>query len=65
MVEYSVLQGLVPWKVVKFNLRLSQILSKVVLSKDMQLELTTYYWAFNLRYDNDNTKCYFKQYIGR
>ena len=35
------------------------------MSKDMQLELTTYYWAFNLRYGNDNTKCYFKQYIGR
>ena len=65
MVGYSVLRGLVPRKVVKFNLVLRQILSKVFLSKDMQLELTTYYWAFTLRYGNDNTKCYFKQYIGR
>ena len=65
VVEYSVLRGLVPWKVVKFNPGLSQILSKVFLSKNTQLELTTYCLAFTQRYGNDNTKCYFKQYIGR
>ena len=52
-VENSVLRGLVPRKVVKFNLGLSQILSKVFLSKDMQLELTKYYWAFTMRYGNE------------
>ena len=46
VVEYSVLGGV----------GLSQILSKVFLSKDMQLELTKYYWAFTLRYGNDDTK---------
>ena len=64
-VEYSVLWGPVPRKVVKFNPELNWILSKVFLSKDMQLERTTYYWAFTLRYGNGNTKCYLKQYIGR
>ena len=65
MVVYSVLQRLFPRKVVKFNPGLSQILSKVFLSKNMQLELTTYSLAFTLRYGNDITKCYLKQYIGR
>ena len=44
---------------VTFNPRLTQILSKVSLSKNMQLKLTTYCnWAFSLRYSYDNTKCY-------
>ena len=65
MVVHSVLWRLVPRKVVKINPGLSQILSKIFLSRSMQLELTTYCLAFTLRYGNDNTKCYFKQYIGR
>ena len=44
---------------------LSQILSKVFLSWNMQLKLTKYCWTFTLRYSNDNTKYYSKQYIGR
>ena len=52
------IQGPVPRKMVKFNPGLSQILSKVFLSKNMQLELTKYC-------SNDNTKCYSKQCIGR
>ena len=55
-------QGTVPRK---FIPGLSQILSKVFLSKNMQLELTKYCRAFTPRYSNDNTKCYSKQYIGR
>ena len=35
-------QGLVPQKMVKFNTGLSQILSKVFLSKIMSLELIKY-----------------------
>jgi len=35
-------QGLVPQKLVKFNPGLSEILVKVFLSKNMQLELTKY-----------------------
>ena len=31
----------------------------------MQLEGTKYCWAFTWRYNNDNTKCYSKQYIER
>ena len=31
----------------------------------MQLELTKHCWALTLRYGNDNTKCYYKQHIGR
>jgi len=50
---------------VKFNAGLSQFLSKVFLSKNMQLELTKYCCAFTLRYSHDNTKCYSKQCIGR
>ena len=54
-------QGWVP----EFNPGLSQILNNVFLSKNLQLELTKNCWAFTLRYNNDNTKCYSKQYIGR
>ena len=49
----------------KFNPGLSQILSKIFLSTNMQLNLTKYCWAFASRYNNENTKCYSKQYIGR
>ena len=35
---------------VEFNPGLSQILSKVFLSKNMQLELSKYCWAFTPRY---------------
>ena len=49
--------------VVKFKPGLSQILSKVFLSKNMQFELTKYCSAFTPRYGNDNTKCYPTQYI--
>ena len=55
-------QGPVPRK---FIAGLSQILSKVFSSKNMQLELTKYCRAFTPRYSNDNTKCYSKQYIAR
>ena len=50
---------------VKFNPGLSQILNKVFLAQNMQLELTKDCWAFTQRYSNDNTKCYSKQNIGR
>ena len=53
-------QGPVPRKMIKFNPGLSLTLSKVFLSKNMQLELTKYCWAFSPRYSNDNTKCYSK-----
>ena len=43
----------VPLKMIKFNTGLSQILSKVFLSKNMQLELTKYCPAFTPRYSND------------
>ena len=46
---------------VKFNPGLSQILSKVVLSQNMQLEFSKYCWVVTPRYSNDNTKCYSKQ----
>ena len=49
----------------KFNPRLSQILSKIFLSTNMPPNLTKYCWAFTSRYNNENTKCYSKQYIGR
>ena len=39
-------QGLVPQKMVKFNTGLSQILSKVFLSKIMSLELTKYFCLY-------------------
>ena len=48
---------------VKFKPGLSQILSKVFLSKNVQFELTKYCSAFTPRYGNDNTKCYSTQYI--
>ena len=57
--------GPVPWKMVKFNLGLLQILSKAFLPKNMQPELTKLCWALILRNGNGNTKCYSKQYIGR
>ena len=50
---------------VKFNPGLSQILNKVFLAQNMQLELTKDCSAFTQRYSNDNTKCYSKQNIGR
>ena len=50
-------------KMVKFKPGLSQILSKVFLSKDMKLELTKYCSAFTPIYSNDNTKCCSTQYI--
>ena len=58
-------QGWVPRKMVKFNPGLRKILNNVLLSKNLQLELTKNCWAFTLRYNNDNTKCYSKQYIER
>ena len=54
-----------PHKMVKFNPGLSQILSKVFSSMNMQHKLTKYRQGFTLRYSNDNAKCYSKQYIGR
>ena len=49
------------------SLRLIQFLSKVFLHKNIQLELTKHCWALtsSSRYGNDNTKCCYKQYIGR
>ena len=49
---------------VKVNPGLSQILSKVFLSKNTSLELKKYCWAFTPGYGNDNTNRYSKQYIG-
>ena len=43
----------VPLKMIKFNTELSQILSKVFMSKNMQLEQTKYCSAFTPRYSND------------
>ena len=57
--------GRVPRKIVKFNPGLSQILSKVFLSKNTWLELTKYRCAFTSQKRNENTKCYSKQCIGR
>ena len=57
--------GRVPRKMVKFNPGLSQILSKVFLSKNTWLELTKYRCAFTSQKRNENTKCYSKQCIGR
>ena len=45
----SCIQGPVPRKMVKFNPGLSQILSKVFLSKNMLLELTKYFCVSLLR----------------
>ena len=52
-------------KMVKFNPGLSEISSKVFLSKDMSLELTTYCCVFPPRSSDDYIECYSKQYIGR
>ena len=38
-------RGPVPRKMIKFNPGLSQILSKVFLSKNMQLKLSKYCWV--------------------
>ena len=46
--------GPVPQKVVKFNPGLSQISSKVFLSKNVSLELTKYCCVFNPRFSDDN-----------
>ena len=54
-----------PRKMVKFNRCLSQILRKVFVSKNMSLELTKYCFVFTPRLNDDNTKCYSKQCIGR
>ena len=56
--------GPVPRRMVNFNPRLSQILSNVFLSKNMQLEFTKDCCAFTPRYSNDNTKYYSTQHIG-
>ena len=53
-------QGLVPQKMVKFNPGLSQILSKVFLSKNVSLELTKYFLAFTPRLNYDNIEYYSK-----
>ena len=50
---------------VKFNPGLSQISSKVFLSKNKLLELTKYFCSFTSRFSDDNTKCYPKKSIGR
>ena len=34
---------------------------RLSLSKNEQLKLTKYCWAFTLKHRNDNTKCYSKQ----
>ena len=57
-------QGPVPRKMVKFKPVLSQILSIVFSSKNMQLEVTIYCLVFTTRYSNNSTKCYPKQCIG-
>ena len=48
------IQGPVPRKVVKFNPGLSQILSKVFLSKNMLLERTKYFCVFTPRFSDYN-----------
>ena len=57
--------GPVSRKMVKFKQGLSQVLSKVFLSKNMSLEITKYCCAFASRFGDDNIKCYTKQCIGR
>ena len=56
--------GQVSRKIVKFNPVVSQILSTVFSSKNMQFEVTKYCWASITRYSNNNTKCYPKQCLG-
>ena len=58
-------QGPVPLKMVKFNPGLSQILSKVFLSKNMLLELTKYFRVFTPRFSNDSIEFHSRQCIGR
>ena len=64
IVEHPWARFIERWLII-YNPGLSQIWSKVFLSKNMQLELTKYCRAFTPRYSNDNTKCYSKQYLGR
>ena len=40
-------------------------ISKISLPKNVQPQPKKYCWAFTLRYINNNTKCYSKQYTGR
>ena len=61
----SIVQGSFPRKMDKFNAGLSQISSNDFSSKNMQLEVTKYYWAFTTKYSNDDSKCYPKQRVGR
>ena len=63
LIRIKVQVGPVPQKMVNFKPGLSQILSKVFLSKNMQFELSIYCSASTPRYRNDNTKCYSTQYI--
>ena len=60
-----IIQGPFPRKMVKFNPGLSQILSKVFLSKNMSLEVKKYCGVFISIFSDDNTECYSKQCIGR
>ena len=56
--------GPVPWKMVQFNPGLSQILSKVFLPKNMSLELTNQL-CLSMRFSDDNTKSFSKQWRGK
>ena len=56
--------GPVPWKMVQFNPGLSQILSKVFLRKNMSLELTNQL-CLSMRFSDDNTKSFSKQWRGK
>ena len=50
---------------VKLNPGLSQILSKIFLTKNMSLELTKYCFLFTTRLNDDNIEYYSKQCKGR
>ena len=63
VIRINIQMGPVPQTMVKFKPGLSQILSKVFLSKNMQFELSKYCSAFTPTYSDDNTKCYFTQNI--
>ena len=63
--EFEPIPGPVPRKMVNFNPGLSQILSKVFLSKSMSLELTKYCFIFTPKLSDDNIEYYSKQCIGR
>ena len=54
----DLVQGQVARKTVKFNPGLSQILSKVFLSKNMLLELTKYFCVFTPRFSDDSIEFY-------